>query len=258
MTELTNPARELSDIAKRLTIGSTKSGAAFLSEQFGVEPWSTAFVKIIACIMERVDLVESIMARADIEDDIRENALTELEAFRQGFAGASLTAHWNNSGNGLTAMRDHGRVIQHFSAIVREHVQYPKLSDEEVAEFIDLIDDYLRELRQNDEVPPFVRQSIEDGLMMLRFQLSKIGWVGSGYVLQAFRQVAMVHETAAHFMHETNPDAEAFLKGLVSIVTKFREKVDQAEGWVKAGKALYGGYTQISALALPVLALTHG
>jgi hypothetical protein len=251
MTAITDPARELAEIAARLTKGSNKPGEVFLAEEFGVERSSTEFFKVITCILARADRVGAIIEQSNMDKDHQDNALNDLTRFKGGFTGASLAQRWDQFG--LNNVRDHGRPIQYLSPVVRQRECYPKLSDEEVAEFLTLIDQYLAEIRKSDEGPPFVRQSIVDGLTAFRFQLQMIGWMGSGYTMAAFREVMIAYEAAAHYGGQSNPDAFAFLKGLGNIVSTFKKKADEAKSWTDTAEAVWKFYQIGSAVATPYL-----
>lgn len=257
MATITDPARELGEIAGKLLKSVNNTGERFLAEQFGVEVWSTDFVKIIACILERADLVAAIVAGSDMDDDHRDNALAHLVQFKAGFTGNSLRKTWNEAGHGLTAMKDHGGPIQFLSQTVRPHVSYPKLTPDEVSELLKCIDQYLEEVKTSNEGPRFVRQAVIDGLSMFRFQLEKIGWMGSGYALAAFREVIFVYERSQQaYVAGGNPDPEAFFGGFLKILKSFQIKVDEAKGWKDTAETVLDAYKLTSSYVAPVL-VTH-
>lgn len=254
MATITDPARELGEIAHRLTVGSSHTGAALLAEQFGVPNWSTELMRIIASIMERADLVARIVRQSDMDEDHKNSALEHLAGFKGGFTGASLNNHWNNAGHGLTIMKDHGGPIQFLSQTVRPYVKYPKLTEEEVAELIEAIDIYLSEITKSDEGPDFVRQAIVDGLTSFRFQLEKLGWMGAGYALASFREVVAVYEMShRHLSSEHDLDAEAVLKGFGAILTSFKTKVEKAKAWKDTAETVWSLYGLASRAAVPLL-----
>lgn len=255
MANVTDPARELGEIATKLTVSSSQVGSQFLAKQFGVAEWSTDFMRIVACIMERADLVARIVRQSEhLDDDHKDNAIQHLAHFKAGFVGGSLNNHWNTSGHGLTAMKDHGGTIQFLSQTVRPVVKYPKLTESETAEFIEAIDQYLAAVGDSDEGPAFVRQAIIDGLTAFRFQLDMLGWMGSGYALSAFREVVEVYEMSRSVYDNTaNLDAEAVLGGLYKILKSFKTKVDEAKGWKDAGESVWNLYGVASRIATPLL-----
>lgn len=250
---MTDPARELGEIAKRLIKGSDAKGAKFLADAFGVAPWSTSFYKIIACILERVEHVATIVQRTAMDEDHKQDALEHLEGFKSAFAGSALLNSWNNSGHGLTLMKDHGQPIQFMSPSVRQFVAYPRLNDEEITELIALIDRYRDEVATASDAPPFVRQAILDGLDLFRFQLENIGWMGAGYALSAFREVLQVYDAVQRHDMPDAFDSQALMTGLMSIITKFKEGVANAKSWTDTGEAVWKAYQIGSALVTPLL-----
>lgn len=256
MAAITDPARELGEIAKRLTVGTSAKGSQFLADQFGVGAWSTPFYRILACILERADLVASIVRRSGMDDDHKEDAIAHLEGFKSAFRGTSLVNQWNNQGCGLTLVQQHGQPVQFLTTEVRAVVKFPRLTDDEVTEFLGLIDQYCAELRAAHDTPDFVRQAILDGLAGLRFQLEYMGWMGAGYTLAAFRHVMMVYETIHRDQTEDAFDAEQVLRGLGRILVRFKETVEKAQGWADAGGAVVKAWQLGSSVATPLL-LAH-
>lgn len=253
MASMTDPARELGEIAKRLTQGANAKGANLLADSFNVEPWSTSFYKIISCILERVEQVATIVQRSDMDDDHKLDAANHLEGFKSAFSGGTLVNSWNTSGYGLTLMKEHGQPIQFLSPTVRQFVAYPRLSDEEITELIGLIDRYREEIFTSSDAPPFVRQAILDGIDLFRFQLNNIGWMGAGYALSAFREVLNAYD---HLQRHNMPDAfdpRPLLGGLLLIINKFKESVERAKSWTDAGEAVWRFYQVGSSFATPIL-----
>lgn len=253
MASMTDPARELGEIAKRLTKSANSKGAQFLADSFGVPAWSTEFYKIIACILDRADLVATVVQGSSMDEDHKQDAVAHLDGFKSAFAAGALVNSWNTSGHGLTLMKSHGDPIQFMAATVRPVVQYPRLSDDEIAELLTLIDRYRVEVATASDAPPFVRQAILDGLNHFRFQLEHIGWLGAGYALSAFREVLRVYES---LQREEMPDAfdpQALLSGLTSIIKKFNDGVQSAKGWADTAETVWKVYRIGSAVATPLL-----
>lgn len=258
MATLTDPARELGEIAGRLAHGSSESGDKFLARQFGVDRWSTEFVKIVACILERADLVARTIGDSDLDVDHKESALDHISGFKAGFIGDALRKPWNDAGQGITAMKDHGGPIKFLSQTVRPVVNYPRLTDEEIAELIEAIDTYIEHVRANEDEFAFVRQAIVDGLSLFRFQLEHIGWMGAGYALTAFREVLFVYEASSRAIQsEGNPDAAKFLKGFWDIITAFKAKAEAAKSWREAAEMVRDTYTIAASVATPLLLTGH-
>lgn len=258
MANLTDPARELSDISIRLSKGSRASGADFLATEFEVPVWSTEFVKIIACILERADLVSETVRSLDMDEDHKHSAMDDINGFKSAFVAGSLTAAWNTAGAGITMMKDHGRPLQYLSKSVREKVNYPVLTDDEVGEMIQSIDIYLGELAISNEGPDFVRQAIWDGLQLLLFQLKHMKWIGAGYTLLAFREVNLVMEAArSQYGHNSPVDPSRVIEGLAGLLKSFKAKLDTAKGYSDAAEFVWKAYSVGSRVATPLLLTGH-
>lgn len=253
MSAITDPARELGEIAKRLTKGSKSVGSVFLAEQFGVSPWSTPFYRILACILERADLVASIIRRSPLDDDHKEDAIAQLAGFKSAFAGTALVNQWNTDGQGLTLMQRHGQPVQFLSSAVRPVVAYPRLSEEETNELLALIERYREELKASDEAPAFVRQAILDGLASFQFQLEYMGWMGAGYTLAAFRQLMLVYESVNRNDTPDAFNAAEVLGGLGGILKTFKEGIDRAQSWADTGGTVMKAWQLTSSVATPLL-----
>ena len=258
MANITDPARELADISIRLTKGTQASGADFLATEFEVPVWSTEFVKIIGCILERADLVSETVRSLDMDEDHKHNAMDDIAGFKSAFVGVSLATGWNTAGTGMPLMKEHGRPLQYISKSVREKVNYPALSDDEVAEIIQSIDTYLADLLISDEGPVFVRQAIWDGLQLLLFQLKHMKWTGSGYTLLAFREINLVMEAAkTEYAHQPMMDPSHILEGLTGLLKSFKSKLDSAKGYSDAAEFAWKMYSVGSRIATPLLLTGH-
>lgn len=258
MATLTDPASELADIAKTLTNGASEPGDRFLARSFGAEPWSTEFVKIIACIYERADLVERIVAQSALDPDVVEQCRNDLKTFRSAFAAESLHEAWNTAPRGGLPKVQAGGRLAYLQSTVRAYVSYPKLSDAEVAELIELIDSYLRALSDNEDELPLVRQAIVDGLTAFRFQLKWVRWMGAAYSLSAFRDVVWTYQQSAEqYTTGGTPDPASMLSGLLDVITSFADKAKAAKGYADTAQWMWKGYSLASPFAVPLLAAPH-
>lgn len=253
MATLTDPARELAVIATKLAQGSNSKGDEFLAQQFGVVVWSTDFVRIIACIMDRADLVGRVIAQSDMDEDHRASAAMDLEGFKSAFAMPSLKTAWNTAGAGISLVQNHGHPLKYLSHTVRKEVSYPTLSPDEIKEFISLIDAYLIELRKSDEGPSFVRQAINDGLLSFRFQLVNLEWVGAAYSLIALRELMLVNDAAQQHFDMSNPDPDSFLRGLGAFIGVVKSRLDSAKGYADAGELVWKAYSIGTKIAVPLM-----
>lgn len=253
MATLTDPARELGEIAKRLTVSADGKGAAVLAVAFGVGAWSTPFYRILACILERADLVASIVRRSNMDDDHKDDAIAQLDGFKSAFAGGALINAWNTSGHGLSLMQKHGQPVQFLSSAVRPVVAYPRLSDDETNELLGLIEQYREELKNSDEAPAFVRQAILDGLASFQFQLEYMGWMGAGYSLAAFKQLMMIYDSVQRSEAHDSFDAAQVLGGLGGILKTFKDGIDRAQSWADTGGTIVKAWQLGSTIATPLL-----
>jgi hypothetical protein len=237
MANITDPARELGDISAKLGAPSPQAGFHVLAATFGHEPDSAAFARIVCCILERAELVAQIIDASSMDDDHKLAATQDIANFKRAFSPGDLTAEWNSANRGAARLRESVKAFQYLSPIVRSHTNYPKLSKEEIDEFIQLIDVYVEEMRKNDDLDEFVRKAIQDGLAAFRFQLENMEWLGAGYTLAAFRQVVMTYEIInMDIQGQHNPDAEAALRGVFSVIAAFKKKIDEAKSYTDAAK----------------------
>ena len=255
MASLTDPATELSEIATRLAEGSPKRGAEYLATKFDVDPWSTGFFKIVACVFERADQVADIIKASDLDEHTRIIALKDLIGFKAGFTSASLVNPWSNAGHGLAAMSGHGVRLSYLQSTVRPLISYPRLNQEEIDELIVLIKQYLGSLANTSDEPLFVRQAIVDGLTAFKFQLEYVGWMGSGYLLSAFRNVIEIHQQSYEFYtRQANCDPDAMLSGMWSIVKRFKTVVESVKPYTDAASYTWAGLSLGSQFITPMLA----
>ena len=191
-----------------------------------------------------------------MDEDLKEDAITHLDGFKSAFHGGSLINPWNHAGYGLSLLQKHGQPVQFLSSDVRPVVNFPRLTDVEVNEFLGLIDAYCTELGEAHETPEFVRQAILDGLAGLRFQLEYMGWMGAGYTLAAFRHVMMIYESVQRDQADDAFDAAQVLRGLGGILVRFKETVEKAQSWADAGGTVFKVWQLGSSVATPLL-LAH-
>lgn len=260
MAKLTDPADELAIINSRLTTSSSAAGVEFLAKEFDVEPSSTEFYTILAVILERCDHVGSILKRCDWEPDKKISAVREIKGFKKAFRLQSLSSPWNNgSFSGLKLVREHGKVIQFWSPEVRKVESYPSLGPEEILDLRHLISDYLDALKENDELEPFVRYAIIDGLTKLDFSLKYFSWLGAGYNIDAFRNVVEQYRMLNQNESATseNGNLKAAMTGLLHIIKAAKEKYDTVESWGNTATSAYEKYKLASAFLTPLLLAYH-
>lgn len=259
MASITDPATELSSLASNLLVATSHKGAQFLAEKFGVGQWSTEFFKIVSCILARADVIADIVNKSDLDDINKTTFNKDIDVFKSCFSGGVLVNPWN-SGGGLAAMTEQGTRLGLIQGTVRPIVNYPRLTEDEITELLELIDAYLTELDLNTDGPQFVRQAIRDGLLSFRFQLKHVGWMGSGYLLKEFRSLVEIYKQASDYYGQIdNFDPGAVLKGMWAVIERFRGVVETVKPYTDAGSYLWAGYSVVSPffpmLAAPLLKL---
>lgn len=152
MANLTDPARELADISAKLGTPSSQAGFHVLAAIFGHEPDSAAFARIVCCILERAELVAQIIDASSMDDDHKLAASQDIANFKRAFSSGDLSAEWSLADRGAARLRGSIKAFQYLSPTVRLNTSYPKLSGDEIAEFIQLIDDYIQEMQNNNNL----------------------------------------------------------------------------------------------------------
>lgn len=257
MAELTDPANELVQLARRLSQNSNRAGFLHLSDTFNVKESSTEFYTLVQSIVERADTVALAVSRCSWDGERKEAALDVLNGFKSAFSITNLNKTWNaGQGVGPQLMRDHGRVIDFLSPMVRETISYPTFTDEERDELLSLIDSYLEEVKKNEQLEPFVRRAIVDSVRRFRFRLKHLEWGGAGCTLEGFRELAQAYEWVrqSEYAHEFN--SKAALDGLLGILRKTKELADTAKDWSDTASNLYKGYLLASGIIAPLM-ITH-
>lgn len=255
MATFTDPASELALIADLLAQGGGEAGDKFLANAFEVEPWSTEFVKILACIHERCDLVERIVARSSLDAAVIDRCREDLMTFRSAFSGRALHESWHNAPGGGLSKVTAGSRLAYLQSTVRAEVAYPRLSEEDVTELLGLIDTYLTTLADNPDELPVIRQAIVDGLEAFRFQLRWLRWMGAAYALSTFRALVWTYEQAhRQFPEDAQPEAAEILDGLLGVITSFAEKAKAAAGYADAAQWMWKAYSVASPFVVPLLA----
>jgi len=265
MTTLTDPAKELVEVCELLAVTGRGRGDEFLASKFAVEAWSLEFYRIIFCIIDRIEHVREIIQHIGLDDDTINDAGAHLDQIKSAFNKESAVNEWNSTG--LKAVsRANSSPIKMLSKSIRDIESYPKLSDKEAVELLELCSDLIEWLKENSVAShDFIRISLISGLEQFRFRLSKLRWVGWSYTAQSLREVVGACMALDRGMPENRllaPDAEAVLaktKALLGrvfeIVGVARETTDRVEFLVRAyGYASsLGGPAAAAAIAL----LTH-
>ncbi|TPN28799.1 hypothetical protein FKO01_20590 [Mesorhizobium sp. B2-3-3] len=229
MPTLTDPARELAEICERLSEPADRiTGDAYMAKKFEVRAWSKDFYQIIFCIVERADYLLKLIDEIELDDDIRNDAKAHVEQIKLAFSKESLNNRWTKDGQGLSHLkRENIQPIKMLSQQIRQKVSFPKLDSDEIAELLGMLSElegWLREHQLKDQ--DFIRQSIIDGTIQLKFRLERVGWLGWGYTIESLREVIGAYLALERGFPDLAqaPDAEAVLKKTGAFVKKFYEK----------------------------------
>ena len=248
MATITDPATELTNLASQLSVVTSQKGGDFLANKFQVEAWSSDFQKIISCILARADAISRIVEESDLDEINKTVFDNDITAFKWAFSGPLLTKPWSNGeGSGLATMKEQGTRIGLIQGTVRPLLNYPRLNDQEIAELVELIDAYLKELASSDVGPRFVRQAIRDGLLEFRFQLVNLNWVGSGYLLKEFRSLVEIYRQANDYLGSMDGfDPKAVLTGMWTVIQRFKSVVETVKPYTDAASYLWAGYSIVA------------
>lgn len=250
MAELTDPAEEFAKLCRALSSAVDQKGASWLAENFETEPYSYEFYQIFFTIVERANYLRQITAQipeaAHIAEQINQNISQILIAFRPQSLSGSWKAH------GSPYLQD-GNVspILILSAVIRNHVSYPSLNEEERDELLAQVRTLLewledRQLNEKD----FIRQALIDGLRQFEFRVQRLRWLGWGYTLESLKDVISAYMALERgFVDDnSNPMVAATLKkvrdALRAIYTTAgvaKDTVESAEFILKA----YGAASMI-------------
>jgi hypothetical protein len=231
LSSFTDPAAEFADLCRKISGRSQEIGEHFLAGQFQVAAWSYEFYQIIFCIIERAELLKTVLAKIESMSDVYTEAVEHIDDILQAFHPSNIRRKWSDAG----ANHVHARNIQPIrmlSPTVRQHIKYPLLNDAERDQILILVNDlmnWLETLQLTDR--DFIRQAILDGLKQFHFRLERVGWLGWGYTVESLKDVI-----GAYFALERgvpldggDPQAEAILKKVSAGIRVIYEKVGMAK-----------------------------
>jgi hypothetical protein len=262
----TDPARELSDLCESLRAGAdTQRGHAFLAQRFGVEPWSTDFYQILVAIKRRIDDLTRIVPCLGLDDDLCRMALSNLARIGLAFSESGVNGEWRQVVGNFLGPAD-VRPIAMLSPSVRNLKSFPKLSADEQADLVAMVDELLAWLREHQLAEQdFIRQAIIDGLQQFRFSLEHLQWVGWGYTIQTLRDVIGAYLALEQGAINPNgaPDAQAMhmkvgatIRAIFNAVGLSKEVVERANFIFQAYK--WGATIMVTQNLLQITGPTHG
>ena len=251
MTTLTDPARELADVCANLAPQSEERGDNYLAKHFGVPAWSREFYQILFCITDRADFLISVVADLDLDDDFKADAVSHIAGVKEAFSINGMSNAWKNFGAPRVGSQN-AQPIKMLSALVRQKIAYPKLSDEELDELVAEVDTLAGWLTDHQiKEQDFIRQAILDGLSHFRFRLARLRWVGWGYTLESLRDVIGAYMALERGIQEASVDpvAKALLKKVGAFVKEFYEKTKFARDVTETGDFMLRAYGAVSLIA---------
>lgn len=252
MPSKTDPARELSDLLRGLSLSPNRRFDDQLARNFGVEAWSSHFYQIIFTISARIDDLVALTDELPLDDDHKVETKGNLRVIQQAFGPSGLQ---NNSSHAIGSYISPTQVgpLTALSGLVRSIRPYPKLDHNEQAELLAMVNELIEWLEGHQlSEQDFIRQALLDGLRQLRFRLERINWLGWGYTLQGLRDVI-----AAYFALErgfaqdgSNPPAQAMLKLVGEFVRSFFDKAGFAKETIELGQFMLKAYGTVQLLLL--------
>ena len=250
MPSKTDPARELSDLIRGLSLNARNRFDDELAANFGVEAWSSQFYQIVFTISARIDELIALTDELPLDEDHKVETKDNLRVINQAFGPNGLQ---NQSSHAHAHFLSQTQVapLTALSGLVRSVRRYPKLDDDEQAELLAMVDQLISWLEDHQlSEQDFIRQALLDGLRQLRFRLERIKWLGWGYTLQGLRDVI-----AAYFALErgfpqdgSNPPAQAMLKFVGEFVQGFFEKAGFAKETIELGDFMLKAYGTVQLL----------
>lgn len=250
MTDVTDVATEFAAMCRDLSrVERKKQGDVWLSERFGLEPWSADFYKVIFCILSRADEVGVIIGRLKIDETLLNALDANLAQIKSAFSKSYLNTAWDGNGGPSKLQPDNVAPISAIGPMVRQVSKLPKLSEEEIEDLIGDVDqliDWLEEHQLKNE--DFIRQAIIDGAKNFRFHLVQFKWVGVGYTIKSLREVIGAYLALEKSVGNAgeNTTSMAMLKKVFGFLEKVNDTVGSAKDTASNAAFLlqfYGGYS---------------
>lgn len=250
MPTTTDPARELSDLIRNMSVPANQTLDQGLASLFGVAPWSSEFYQIIFTISSRIDELVTMIDALLLDDDHKAEMELGLRTIQKAFGPSGLQNAFSHS---LANFLSPATVapLSALSGLVRPLRAYPKLDDEELAELLSMTDELLGWLNDHQlSEQDFIRQALIEGLTHLRFRLERIRWLGWGYTLQGLRDVISAYFALERGIAQdgTNPPAEAMMKLVNKFVQGFCKKAGFAKDVMETGDIMLKVYGTVHLL----------
>lgn len=250
MPSQTDPARELSDLIRSITIPDEQRLDEGLAGLFDVEPWSSGFYQIIFTISSRIDELITITESLPLDDDQKAETSEGLRTIKQAFGPNGLQNAFSHSRRAFISPATVSP-LSALSGLVRPLRNYPKLDHEEQTELlamVELLINWLKDHQLSEQ--DFIRQALIEGLVHLQFRLERIIWLGWGYTLKGLRDVISAYFALERGMPQdgTNPPAEAMIKHVTTFMRQFFEKAGFAREAIETGDFMLKAYGTVQLL----------
>ena len=242
---LTDPAREIAELFTALQSGDgALAGSKYLATKFEVDAWSQEFYRIVSTIMDRLTALNKIIADLPIDKDYQSEMVDHVDEIAEAFTAKSFQSAWNAFGADKISAKNL-QPIKGLSGLVRQKIVYRKLSEEEILDLVEMIDDLVNWLKEHQiSQQDFIRQALIEGFENLRFRLTKLNWLGWGYALDSLREVItayMLLERKSSPLQD-NPDADAILLKIKNAIKSIYKKVETVKSVSETGDWLLKAY----------------
>ena len=241
--EITDPALELATVCRCLMVQTDERGDEFLGKQFGVEPWSFMFFKIVFSIVERAERVGNIIEESQVDPMVKEAVLGHVGGIKTAFSRSSMATKWGAGGN--IHLLSHVPPLLTMSPEIRRIVSYPRPSVEEIEVAAADVRELLVWLRKHQlEEKDGIRVCLIEGLENLLLRIEKLGWLGWNETAQALRDVVGAYLAMERGFPEPElfPIAQATIAKIYGAVTRIYQAIGVTKEVADRGNLLLSIY----------------
>lgn len=251
MATLTDPARELFELCKRLPEGGDAPGETVLATAFQVEAWSAAFYEVNFSIVARIQKLKCLIDQLELEEDTKADAIANLNLVQNAFGAAGHRNPWSHTRKNFISPTQLSQ-LSVLSGMVRQMQSYPKLTEDESAELLALtiqLHDWLNEHQLVEQ--DFIRECLIEGVERFRFRLERLAWMGWGYTAESLRDVIAAYFALerSNLSNDDNPIASVMLKNVADLVSNFYNKTKFAKDVTSVGDFMLRAYGAASVAA---------
>lgn len=241
---LTDPARELADFLRGLTINQHKKGDIGLAALWDVPVWSSEFFQIIFSISSRIDEVAKLAKLTSLDEDIKNEISDNLDNIRQAFSPNGLQNQWTHSMQNYLNDATIGPLLT-LSGLIRPMCSYPKLDEAQTNELVEMASELRtwlsgHQLSEQD----FIRAALIEGLDQVIFRLQRVKWLGWGFTAESLKDVITAYMALEREFPnaQANPNAAVVLQRAGAFIKAFYEKTVLVKEGVETGNFVLGLY----------------